>query len=460
LIDVRRAMEQIRRDFIFYEPHDKQREFHNLGKDANERIFLGGNRTGKSLCGIAEVSFHLTGNYPEWWQGYRFSKPISACAASISSADTREYLQYQYLGNPSANIQGFIHKSYILRATTKQGVAETIDTAYIRHVSGGVSKLRFKSYDQGREKFQGTKDDLFHFDEEPPMDVYSEALMRLVGVGKAPGLMICTMTPLKGMSGLMMRFFGEAAAPQGVVQDGKVFLTVSWDDNPYIPQPEKERLRKSTPPHELEAREKGIPSLGSGMVYPVSESEIIVDPFEIPAYWPKVYGLDFGWTAPTAATFIAHDRDADIAYIYAEYAASQLTPQSHASNLFQMEADWIPGWCDPAGQQSSQKDGEALITMYLKSGLTITKANNSKESGVQMVLERMQTGRLKIFKNCVKTITELRVYARDDNGIIKKGNDHLMDAMRYAIASGLGLAKKNPSLYQFNPQISETGWGV
>lgn len=460
MIDVRRALDQGRRDFLFYEPHQKQLEFHNLGAVANERLFLGGNRTGKTLGLIAEGSFHATGKYPSWWNGYRFKGPVNICVASISSADTREYLQYPYLGNPSANLQGFIHKSYILRATTKQGVADTIDTAYIRHVSGGVSKIRFKSYDQGREKFQGTKDDLFHFDEEPPIDIYSEALMRLAGVGKDPGLMMCSMTPLKGMTQLMVRFFSEFGAPQAVVKDGRVFLTVSWDDNPYIPPVEKERLRKATPPHELEAREKGIPSLGSGMVYPIAESEVLVDVFEIPHHWPKVYGLDFGWTAPTAAVFIAHDRDNDRAYIYAEYAMAQLTPQTHAHNLHQMEANWIPGWCDPAGQQSSQKDGEQLIHLYTQAGLHLSKANNSKEAGVQTVLQRMQTGRLKIFKNCVKTITEFRVYARDDNGIIKKGNDHLMDAMRYAIASGLGLAKKNPNLYQYSEPDTSTGWAI
>jgi phage terminase large subunit-like protein len=431
-----------------YNPTKKQEEFHKLGLVATERADCGGNRSGKTWTGVKEDAYHITGLYSSapWWEGHRFNRPINATLASVTAAETRDNLQYLLLGNPSTGERGIIPQHLILRRTSLSNVPDAVDTAYIQHVSGGVSKLRFKNYRQGREKFQGSKEDLVHFDEEPPYDVYSEALMRLAGVGKDPGIMILTMTPLSGLTPLLMRFFGPDGMPQGVVKDGRTYILVSWDDNPHMPEEEKERLRKNTPPHELEAREKGLPSMGSGLVYPVSESQITVDPFEIPQHWPRVFGMDFGWKAETAVVFIAHDRDSDIAYLYGEYAANQMTPDAHSNNLFRMGASWIPGVCDPAGQATSPTDGQQLINLYLKAGLKLIQANNSKETGIQTVLQRMQTDRLKIFKTLTKTLTELRMYSRDDDGIAKKGNDHLMDAMRYAIVSGLGLARKNPSL--------------
>jgi hypothetical protein len=195
-------------------------------------------------------------------------------------------------------------------------------------------------------------------------------------------------------------------------------------------------------PHELEAREKGIPSLGSGMVYPVAESALICDPFNIPEYWPRVYGLDFGWTAPTAALFGAHDRDNDVIYFYGEYALPELTPQQHATNLLKMGADWIPGVFDPSGLQSSVKDGDKLAQVYHDVGLVhLTKADNAKESGIAQTLTRMQNGQLKLFSSLSQTLKELRIYGRDENGIVRKGNDHLMDCMRYVVMSGLGVAR-------------------
>jgi hypothetical protein len=192
----------------------------------------------------------------------------------------------------------------------------------------------------------------------------------------------------------------------------------------------------------LEAREKGIPSLGSGMVYPVAESAIICDPFEIPEFWPRVYGLDFGWTAPTAALFAAHDRDNDVIYFYREYALAELTPQQHATNLLKLEADWMPGVFDPSGLQSSVKDGDKLAQVYHDVGLNyLYKADNAKEAGIAKTLTRMQNGQLKLFSSLSQTLKELRIYGRDENGIVRKGNDHLMDCMRYVVMSGLSVAR-------------------
>jgi phage terminase large subunit-like protein len=323
---------------------------------------------------------------------------------------------------------------------------------HLQHISGGVSALRFKTYEQGREAWQGEKLDLCHLDEEPPLAIYAEALMRLMSTqADHYGMMLVSATCLH-MSPFVLAFterthkenHGDVKQLQnreGEVINSRVFLMAGWDDAPHLSDEEKNRFQEAIPSHEIDARSKGIPSLGSGMVYPISESLITCEPFEIPEHWARVYGLDFGWKDPTAVIFAAIDRDKDIVYFVDEYAKSELTPQVHSVELIRRGCDWMPGVYDPAGRISNQRDGSKLVDLYREAGLRhLTKANNSREEGVLRVLQRMQRGHVKIFKSLAKTLLELRMYARDDEGRIKDGNDHLMDAMRYVISSGLNIA--------------------
>jgi len=225
------------------------------------------------------------------------------------------------------------------------------------------------------------------------------------------------------------------------VLNNRFYVQASWDDNPHLQDKEKAEIEKALKPHEIEARKHGIPSLGSGLVYPICETGITVAPFDIPKHWARVYGLDFGWTNPTAALFAAIDRDSDVVYLIGEYYVAERTPQQHAHNLIQMNAANMVGVYDPAGEQASQRDGGDLATLYRQSGLKyLTKANNAKEEGVMAVLQRFQSSKLKIFSTLTHTLKELRMYNRDEQGKIKKGNDHLMDCLRYLIMSGLRIA--------------------
>lgn len=429
----------VQENYFYYTPHTKQALFHEAGKEAKERLFLAGNRTGKTFGACVEVVMHLTGRYPEWWQGYRYTHPIDAWVASNTSQTTRDILQHQYyLGQ--AGSAGMIPDHLILKSSKQPGVPDAIDTLFVKHITGGTSTLGFKSYDQGRTKFQGTKKHLIHFDEEPPRSVYHEALLRTMGTGKHHGMLLLTMTPKLGLTEMVLSFI-EDRLPE-VSQNNKFYVQATWADNPYLQEDEKTRLRASLKPHEVEAVEKGIPSLGIGLVYPVPESHVVTKPFPIPDHWPRVYGLDFGWSNPTAALFAAHDRDNDILYCYSEYAQSEKTPEQHVTALTGREANWIPGVYDPAGKISSQKDGQNLIALYREAGLRyLSKADNAKEKGIMKVLQRMQNGGLKIFSTLSQTLTEFRMYARDDKGIPKKSNDHLMDCLRYIVMSGLPLAR-------------------
>ncbi|PFX12219.1 Large terminase protein [Stylophora pistillata] len=432
--------------FLYYAPHDKQQKFHAAGKTAKERLFLAGNRTGKTFCGVMEVAMHLTGHYPDWWTGHRYELPIEAWAAGVTNAETYQVLEKAYIGDVST--PGAIAPHLILGQDRLKHLYK------IQHISGGVSQLRFKSYEQGRKTFQGAKIQVVHLDEEPPRDIYVEALMRTMSTQEDHhGMMLLTMTPLSGLTDMVLHFQETVEegkqSPQlvdeGVVHKGKCYIQASWSDNPHLKEEEKASILQSLKPHEREAREKGIPALGMGMVYPVAEHTITCEPKPLPDHWPLVYGIDFGWNpSPTAVLFAAYDRDNDILYFYDEYTATERTPEQHVYHLLQKNSQFknMRGVFDPAGKISAQKDGESLVQLYRKQGIyNLLAADNSKEKGIQEALQRMQTGRLKIFKTLHQTLKELRMYARDDLGIPKKRNDHLMDAMRYVTLSGIQFAQ-------------------
>lgn len=189
------------------ELYPKHLRFFKAGADFEnmERAAIAANRVGKTWgIGGYETALHLTGDYPSWWDGRRFEKPIDGWAAGDTSETTRDIVQQALLGPIGDFGTGLIPASRIIGEPSKRmGVAGAVDTVRVKHVSGGVSVLGFKSYDQGRKKFQGTAKHVVWLDEEPPEDVYDECLVRLMTTN---GLMICTFTPLLGLSKVALRF--------------------------------------------------------------------------------------------------------------------------------------------------------------------------------------------------------------------------------------------------------------
>lgn len=208
------------------------------------------------------------------------------------------------------------------------------------------------------------------------------------------------------------------------VGPGKFLVTAGWQDVPHLDQQTQQELLASTPPYLRAARSKGEPSLGAGAIYPIPVDEIIVDPFPIPAWWPRVYGLDVGWKR-TAAVWLAWDRENDLLYGYTEHYRGQAEPSIHA-NAIRARGDWIPGVIDPAARGRQQADGQQLITSYRELGLKLTPADNAVEAGIYEVWERLSTGRLKLFKTMQNLLAEYRLYRRDEKGKIVKEFDHCL----------------------------------
>lgn len=207
--------DQVDGDMIYARDlYPRHMEFFEAGAHYTERCFMAANRVGKTMGGAYELSAHLTGDYPKWWKGRRFDRPIRAWASGKTFETTRDILQRALLGGierhgvgrrPTG--EGLIPGERILHqhATFKAGVPDLIDTINIRHVSGGASRLGFKAYQQGRGSFEGTAQHAILFDEEPPLDVYGEALIRVMTTS---GLIMLTFTPVEGMSQVVESFLG------------------------------------------------------------------------------------------------------------------------------------------------------------------------------------------------------------------------------------------------------------
>lgn len=416
------------------ELYPKHLEFFASGAAYRERAFIAGNRVGKTQAGAYEMTFHLTGNYPDWWKGRRFSHPVSAWAAGDTSKTTRDIIQLALYGPIHEPGTGMIPKDKIARVTTKTGIADCLETIYVKHVSGGLSEVVLKSYDQGRDAFTGTNRHVLWLDEEPPYDIYVECLLRTMVVN---GTLLVTATPLLGMTEVM-RFFVQPADGD----ESKFFVQATWDDVPHLDEKAKQALLASIPPYQREARSKGVPQLGAGAIYQIPESDIVVADFSLPDYWPRAYGLDVGWRK-TAAIWGARDNETGIVYLYSEHYVGLQQPSLHADAI-KSRGDWIPGVIDPAAQGRSQTDGEQLIQLYRSQGLNLQPALNAVEAGLYTTWQLMSSGKLKVFASLGNWLQEFRLYARDKDGHVIKANDHAMDATRYLVVSGLSRMKTKP----------------
>jgi hypothetical protein len=177
-----------------------------------------------------------------------------------------------------------------------------------------------------------------------------------------------------------------------------------------------------------DARSKGIPALGSGVIYPVPTSEYVVEPFDLPKHWKRNYGMDVG--GKTAAVWMAHDPETQISYVYTDYYKERSEPSIHAAAI-SARGKWIPGAIDPASRGRSQIDGKALMDMYKDLDLKLTPAINAVEAGLYTCWEALSTGKIKVFKGCNQFLREIQGYMRDEKGHVVKANDHVMDSFRY-----------------------------
>ena len=418
--------EMKKRKLEAYKPYPKQEEFHNAGANYRERCFMAGNQLGKTVAGGMEMAIHATGDYPDWWQGRRFDHPVRCWAAGNSAETTRDNPQRLLLGDtPEEWGQGSIPASKLESVKRAKGVSDAADIITVRHKSGGLSTIKMKSYDQGREKWQGVPIHVMWFDEEPPKEIYGEGTTR---TNATHGVSYITATPLMGMTEVVNSFYPEPVDPYKYLQ----VMTI-YDAGHYTAEQIEEIIAK-TPPHEVEARTLGKPLLGEGLVFPVARDELAVEPFEIPGHWPRIIGIDFGWDHPTAAALCAWDRDADVFYVTATHRESRQVVPVHASAI----KAWgrFPVAWPHDGYQHDNMSGVQLADSYRSHGLLMLPEHSTNlqggyglEAPIQEMLSAMLSGRFKVFNHLNQFFGEIEQYHRKA-GKIKKIYDDVISSVR------------------------------
>jgi phage terminase large subunit-like protein len=434
----------------YYDPYPYQVKFHDTGADSNQRLLMAANRIGKSYCGSMELSYHLTGLYPEWWKGRVYHQPIVAWAGGVSNETTRDIVQFELLGSPDdpeAFGSGTVPKNYIIKTERKPGVPNAKSVALIKHVSGGNSSLFFKAYEMGVEKWQGRSVDCIWLDEEPSREIYSQAVTRTLD---RKGMVYMTFTPEAGMTETVASFINR-------IQPGQALVNATWDDaseriqsasgkNGHLSEVVMEQILSSYSPHEREMRRYGRPSIGSGLVFPIDEEKLLTEPIHIEDYWPRIAAIDFGFDHPTAVVWCAMDNDNDTFYIYDCYRIAKASPSIHAGAI-RTRPYFIPIAYPHDGNRRDSMGNPGLADQYRNLGCNFmlehftnppalgeNKGSNSIEEGLMAMLQAMEAGNFKVFSTLSDWWEEYRMYHRKGGKVVPLRDD-LMSATRYAFMS-------------------------
>ncbi len=419
--------------------HYKQLEFHKCPK--KNRWVFGGNRSGKTECGAVEVVYMARGIHP--YRGNK--KSTTGWVVSLSQQVQRDVAQSKVLS--------YINPDWIVDIVMLSGKKDSpaggvIDYITIKSALGGISKIGFKSCDQGREKFQGTSLDYVWFDEEPPLDIYTECRMRVLD---KCGDIFGTMTPLKGLTWVYTDIYLN---PKG---DENIWTTfMQWEDNPYLDKNEILSLETSMSSDELESRKYGKFSSAEGLVYTEFDERVnVVEPFTIPKEWQDNISIDPGLNNPLSCHFYAVDYDGNI-YVVGEHFESGKIVEYHAKKIIELAKSL--GWhfgsdgrleslIDSAANQKTLASEKSVTELFFDNGIAVNpKVNKDLFSGISKVKSYLKdsTGRsrLFIFKNCPNLIREIKSYFWGSNDVPIKKDDHCLDELRYYIMSRPENAKK------------------
>ncbi len=407
--------------------HKKQIEFHKCSK--RNRWVFGGNRSGKTECGAVEVVYLACGVHP-----YRENKVTEGWVVSLSRQVQRDVAQRKILEYLPAS---YIEKIVMVSGGQDSAENGIIDFILVRSEAGGLSRIGFKSCDQGREKFQGASLDYVWFDEEPPFDIYLECKMRVLD---KCGDIFGTMTPLKGLTWVYNTIYLNEKNDEEVWCE-----TMEWADNPFLSKKEIENMTKSLPADEIESRRYGKFMQNGGLVYNEFDENInVIEPFNIPLDWQDTISIDPGLHNPLSAHFYAVDFDGNV-YVVAEHYASQKTVEYHANKIKEIakRLNWktdsrgyLRALIDSAAGQRTLASEKNVVELFYENGILVNpKVNKDLFSGISVVKSYLKTAdgksRLFIFKNCVNLIREMKNYWWGDDDVPIKKDDHCLDELRY-----------------------------
>lgn len=449
--------------FYGFQPYKFQKDFCNAGKEHPERLLMAANGTGKSVIGAFEVTMHATGEYDRhpWWDGWKLDHcPEKIWVGSITNETQRDFTQATLLGPDIGEGlgTGMIPKDRIVGEIRKRqcGISDVVDTVKVRHKSGKICTIVFKTYEQGWRKWQGAAPALIWLDEEPEdFRIYTECQTRVFRSG---GQIIATLTPLLGQSEFTLHFT-DAKAP-GIFWNG-----ATWDDAPHLKEADKERLRQSYPDHEVETRTLGVPMMGEGRIFTTPEDEIRVNPDDvlkfgdIPPYFARIKGVDFGIDHPAALADCFWDRDRDIFYVYRVWKEKNAEAEEHAQVINEQDP-WVPVAWPHDGSNREKSSGVRLKDVYIKHNVRMLglSARYKKDKGgaqpiepiILDIQERCRNGGFKVFSTCTEFFQEYRNYHRKDGKVVARMDDVLKATFyalmmkRYAMSAGARHIQQKP----------------
>jgi phage terminase large subunit-like protein len=415
-----------------YRPHDKQVIFHK--SNARGRLYIGGNRSGKTVGGVNEDIWWAQGNHP-----YK-KTPEPPTYGRVVGVDfdngIEKILKPQFARwlPPSTLVNGSWTDSYNagLRVLT---------------LSNG-STIEFMSYVQATDKFAGTSRHWIHFDEEPHKSIFTECKFRLVDTG---GSWWITMTPVEGMTWV----FDDIYIPGKMDPTGGIeVIIVDIVENPYISDAEIENVLSGLDPLEKKARKSGeFVQLGGLVFKNFSDIHVIpkIDPrkYQHLRWWAS---MDHGLNNPTSWHWhIVFENGSVITFD--EHYENNWTVSQHASriHLLNQEHGRAPNFYvgDPAIRQRNAETGHSIQLAYQHEGVPIVLANNEVRAGIDrmndylLINPKFNRPTWLITENNVNLIHQLRRYRwktydssklRDKNNPYEEPHqkdDHAVDDCRY-----------------------------
>lgn len=410
------------------EPRSSQRlGIINALKSSEAFLLSGGNRSGKTEAGAGMLSVAFASGSETWWVR-EWAKVNNIPLELLPKKPGQVWVSALSYGDALTYLRPKIEKYCPVGTKFVRWKAQ--DRAHALLPNGG--KILSLSAEAGREKFQGAGVSLVVLDEEHPKDIFDESMLRCIDF---KGKVICTMTPLKGITWVHDVFLEN---PQiGYGQYG-----ISGLDNPFV---SSVKLRKAIA-HMSEASQRsrlfGEFTNQSGLVYQEFDRNIhVVEPFEIPEHWARDRSIDFGVRNPFCCLFFAHDEHDDVIHVYDEYYVTEKTSLENGRSLNNRqrykkeEYRWTVA--DP-----ESRDGR--MTLMRECGIDTKPA--PKHLGVvetinwvkeRLALDGAGKPHLVIHSNCKHLIREFRLYkwAKSEKGDrVVKANDHALDALRYEIA--------------------------
>ena len=446
----------------YFRPFEHQLKFFKTG-NSERRGILAANRIGKTVSTCYETAYHLTGLYPDWWEGYRFTKPITCMVAGEGWAQVALVLQQELLGSQDVKITdnlgtGAIPRHCIKTETMRNDGANCIGVE-IKHTSGAYSYLLFANYTQEVRQLQGFKLNLAVFDEQPPDDFFSEIVTR---TATTQGKVLCSFTPLKGLNGLVSKFWNN--------EPGYEYIRVSWDDcpeydpwgQPFLLAATRKQLERDYLPHEREARIAGKPVMGKGAVFQLSNWPTYktgdYDFTRMPNI-QRVIALDLGLvndkTVISLMYWEPHERTAFLHRQIVVQGIEEAVPTQYINHLLRPEVFGtpivLPADANTSGRytMSSSSIRELFesyqLNVYDKAIMNPPdsqgRVTNHRAYGINQMRQMLEVGSLMINENCTNFLSEARNYFVDEKGRFSDPDD-CIDSTRYALLACLqGIAE-------------------